>query len=85
MGENIKKIKVDLTDEFLKKTIYWIICKFNMDEFKREQSSSKQALLGDFIDRWMNKAPEFLIFNELLKDKDYSAVNDSFFYTYFTK
>ncbi|MBR2858307.1 hypothetical protein IKE96_03920 [bacterium] len=81
MGENIKKIKVDLTDEFLKKTIYWIICKFNMDEFKREQSSSKQALLGDFIDRWMNKAPEFLIFNELLKDKDYSAVNDSFFYT----
>ena len=79
MGGNIKKIKVDLTDDFLKKAIYWIICKYDMDEFKREQSSSKRALLGGFIDRWMNKAPEFLIFNELLKDKDYSAVNDSFF------
>ncbi|MBR2558154.1 MAG: hypothetical protein IKE95_07305, partial [Methanobrevibacter sp.] len=81
MGGNIKKIKVDLTDDFLKKAIYWIICKYDMDEFKREQSSSKRALLGGFIDRWMNKAPEFLIFDELLKDKNYSAVNDTFFYT----
>ena len=81
MGGNIKKIKVDLTDDFLKKAIYWIICKYDMDEFKREQSSSKRALLGGFIDRWMNKDPEFLIFDELLKDKNYSAVNDTFFYT----
>ena len=79
--DNIKKIKVELTEEFLKKTLYWIICKYDMDEFKREQSSSKRALLGGFIDRWMNKAPEFLIFDELLKDKNYSAVNDTFFYT----
>ena len=39
MGENIEKIKVDLTEDFLKKTIYWIICKYEMDEFKREQST----------------------------------------------
>ena len=52
-----------------------------MDKFKREQSSSKRALLGGFIDRWMNKAPEFLIFDELLKTKSYSAINDTFFYT----
>lgn len=75
------KLKVELTEEFLRKTINWIVCKYMMDDFKREQSSSKRALLGGFIDRWMNKAPEFLIFNELLKNKDYSVVNDTFFYT----
>ena len=80
-AENNKKIKVQLTKEFLKTTIYWIICKYEMDDFTREQSSSKRSLLGGFIDRWMNKAPEFLIFDELLKNKDYSAVNDIFFYT----
>lgn len=79
--ENSEKIKVELTEEFFKKTLYWIICKYNMDEFKREQSSSKRALLGGFIDRWMNKAPEFLIFDALLKNKNYSAINDTFFYT----
>ncbi len=50
------KLKVELTEEFLRKTIYWIVCKYMMDDFKREQSSSKRALLGGFIDRWMNKA-----------------------------
>lgn len=75
------KLKVELTEEFLRKTIYWIVCKYMMDDYKREQSSSKRALLGGFIDRWMNKAPEFLIFDELLKDKDYSIVADTFFYT----
>ena len=69
-----------LTQEFLRKAIYWIVCKYMMDDFKREQSSSKRALLGGFIDRWMNKAPEFLIFDELLKNKDYSIVTDTFFY-----
>ena len=81
MGLENKKIEVELTEEYFKKTIYWIICKYNMDEFKREQSSSKQALLGGFIDRWMNKAPEFLIFSKLLEDKNYDVVTDTFFYT----
>ena len=75
-----KEIKVELTEEFLKKILYWIICKYKMDEYTREQSSAKRALLGGFIDRWMNKAPEFLIFDELLKDKDFSVIMDTFFY-----
>ena len=79
--DNIENIKVDLTEDFFKKILYWIICKYDMDEFRREQSSSKRALLGGFIERWLNKAPEFLIFDELLKDKNYSAINDFFFYT----
>ena len=70
-----------LTQEFLRNAIYWIVCKYMMDDFKREQSSSKRTLLGGFIDLWMNKAPEFLIFVELLKNKDYSIVTDTFFYT----
>lgn len=79
--DNIEKIEVELTEDFFKKILYWIICKYDMDEFRREQSSSKRALLGGFIERWLNKAPEFLIFDELLKDKNYSAINDLFFYT----
>ena len=78
--KNPKNIKVNLNKEFLKVIVYWIICKYNMDEFKREQSSSKTALLGGFIDRWMNKAPEFLIFDKLLENKDYSAIADTFLY-----
>ena len=80
MSNDDLNIKVELTKEFLKRNVYWIICKYELDEFRREQSSSKRALLGGFIDRWMNKSPEFLIFDEILKEKNYSAINDMFLY-----
>lgn len=74
-------LKANLNKDYLKKIVYWTICKYKMDKFTREQSSSKQSLIGGFIDRWMNRAPEFLIFNELLKEKEYDVVIDNYFYT----
>jgi len=69
----------------LKRVIYWIICKFKEDEFHHEATSSKSDLIGGFFDRWFNRAPEFLIFTELLKEKEYDVVIDNFLYGQDTK
>ena len=38
-------------------------------------------MLGGYIDRWINKIPENLLFNNLLlKDKNYKVINDYFIY-----
>lgn len=74
------KIKVDFTKKDLKKITYWIVSKFQVDEYHHNFSGGKRDLIGAFIDRWINRAPEFLIFNKLLEDKNYSVVTDTFLY-----
>ena len=81
MGLDNKEITVELNDRYFKEIVYWCVCKYMMDDYKREQSSSKQSLLGGFIDRWLNTAPEFLIFDELLCEEDYTVITDSFIYS----
>lgn len=71
--------------EDLKKLIYWIACKFKEDEFHHQSASVKRDLIGGFFDRWFNRAPEFLIFRELLKHKNYDVVIDNFLYGQDTK
>ena len=73
--------KIDITKEDLISMIYFIISKFEFDIFHMQGTSSKVDLLGGFIDRWINRIPEVLIFNKmLLKDKDYKVINDYFVY-----
>lgn len=73
--------KIDITKEDLISMIYFIISKFEFDIFHMQGTSSKSDLLGGFIDRWINRIPEVLIFNKmLLKDKDYKVINDYFVY-----
>jgi hypothetical protein len=72
------EIEIKLSD--LKKIIYWTICKFKADKFHKQASSAKSDLIGGFIDRWINRLPEMLIFNKLLENKDYKAVVDNFLY-----
>jgi hypothetical protein len=72
------EFKFELND--LKKIIYWTICKFNTDKFHYQGTSEKSDLIGGFFDRWVNRASEFIIFKNLLRDKPYEAVIDWFFY-----
>ena len=72
---------IELDLEVLMQSCYWIVSKFNLDNFHQQQNSSRSDLIGGFFDRWINKTPESLIFNKLLENKSYTAVNDYFFYT----
>jgi hypothetical protein len=40
----------------------------------------KGDYIGGFCDRWVNKAEEFIVFRELLKNKEYEATIDYFLY-----
>lgn len=61
--------------------LYFIMNKFDFDSFHHSGTSGKADLLGGFIDRWINRISESLIFDKLLlKDKEYGVVNDFFLY-----
>lgn len=87
LDNNRENLRVTLELDDLKEIIYWIILKYNEDDFHQQQASSRRDLLGGFIDRWVNKIPESIIFDKLLeeKDKEYSVVTDYFLYGQDTK
>jgi hypothetical protein len=61
--------------------IYFIVSMFQQENNHRQGTSSKSDMLGGYIDRWINKIPENLLFNNLLlKDKNYKVINDYFIY-----
>ena len=72
--------EVELTEDYLKQVVYWIINKFIKDSFHKQHNSSRNDLIGGFMDRWVNKIPEFLIFDKLLENKPYVPVTDYFLY-----
>jgi hypothetical protein len=72
---------VTVTKDNISTLLYFILSMFQRDTVHRQGTSSKNDLIGGYIDRWINKIPENLIFNELLlKDKNYKAINDYFIY-----
>ena len=79
-----EEIFVELEKDFLIESCYWIVSKFREDDFHHQQTLSRRDLIGGFFDRWINKTHELLIFDKLIK-KDYSVVNDTFFYGQGTK
>lgn len=75
------KREIEVTKEDLIKMVYFIMSKFEYDIYHMQGTSSKSDLLGGFIDRWINRISEVLIFNKLLLlDKDYKVINDYFVY-----
>lgn len=80
-GNINKNLKVNLTPDVLRQSCYWIVSKFLLDKFHQQQNSSRSDLIGGFFDRWINRTPEFLIFQKLLENKSYDVVNDNFIYT----
>lgn len=77
----MKRVKIDVTKEDIKPLLYFIISMFQQETIHRQGTSSKSDLIGGFIDRWINKIPEDLIFRKhLLLNKNYSVINDYFVY-----
>lgn len=73
--------KINITRDDILPLIYFIISMFQEENNHRQGTSSKSDLLGGFIDRWVNKIPEELIFSKhLLKNKNYKVINDYFIY-----
>ena len=77
---DIKKLEVTLTAEDLFPDVYFAVSKFRFDNFHQQGTSAKRDLLGGFIDRWINKASERIIFRKLLNGKPYEVLNDYFLY-----
>lgn len=74
-----KIVKVHKSD--LIPLLYFIMNKFDFDSFHHSGTSGKADLLGGFIDRWINRISESLIFDKLLlSGKKYRVVNDYFLY-----
>lgn len=75
---------VPLDVDILRKYCLWIIFKYKLDPHHQQQNSSRGDLIGGFIDRWINKIPETLIFKKLVDkyydDEDFEVINDYFIY-----
>ncbi len=71
---------VEITKEDLRKIVYFILMKFRADSLHVQGTSSKRDLLGGYIERWFNKVAETVIFDDLLKNKEYNVVSDYFLY-----
>ena len=74
-----REIKITKNDAL--PLIYFIVSMFQKEYTHRQGTSSKSDLIGGYLDRWINKIPEDLIFSKLLlKNKSYSVINDYFLY-----
>lgn len=72
---------VSVTKDDVMPLIYFIVSMFQEENSHRQGTSSKSDYLGGYLDRWVNKLPESLLFNKiLLQSKDFKVVNDYFIY-----
>lgn len=70
----------DITAEDLETFLYWTSQKYRVDSYHRNSSSGKSDLIGGFYDRWMSRLSEYVVFQNLLKNKDYNPVIDFYLY-----
>ena len=54
--------------------------KFRGDPLHMQGTSAKRDLIGGYIERWFNKIAETVIFDDLLKGKNYQVVSDYYLY-----
>lgn len=79
-------LDIKMSSELIKPYCLWAIVKFRKDNYHTQNNSSRGDLIGGFLDRWINKIPEYFIFDELLNkfnesnESNYSIINDYFFY-----
>ena len=73
--------QIEITDDELKKIVYFTTMLFKADSLHMQGTSAKSDLIGGYLERWVNKSAESIIFDELLKDKSYEAVCDYFLYS----
>lgn len=72
--------EIEISKDDLRKLVYFILMKFRGDPLHRQGTSAKRDFIGGYIERWFNKIAETVIFDELLKNKNYRVVSDYFVY-----
>lgn len=70
----------DIEYGHLETFLYWISQKYREDSYHRNSSSGKDDMLGAFYDRWTSRLSEYVIFEELLENKEYSPIIDFYLY-----
>lgn len=87
MKNNNKKtnLKVEITKNDLYRTCYWATLKYKNDENHYQKVGNRSENIGCYLDHWIQKLPEKLILEKLMKEKDYSIVEDNFIYGQDTK
>ena len=75
-------MEISVNKDMVKGLMHFILLKYQEDSCHVQGTSNKNDYIGGFIDRWINRAPESIVFNEgLFKDKDYKVINDYFIYS----
>ena len=69
-----------ITPEKLIEAVYFAMQMFRSDSIHLQGTSTKRDLIGGYIDRWINKVAERIIFDWILEERSYSAVTDYFLY-----
>ncbi|MBU0459814.1 MAG: hypothetical protein KJ771_03325 [Nanoarchaeota archaeon] len=72
--------QIEITKDDLRQIVYFIIMLFRSENIHLQGQSAKRDYIGGYIERWANKLPETLIFNELFKAKGYKVMPDYFLY-----
>src|SRR5699024_3906381 len=73
--------EITITRDDLLPLMYFIVSIYQQGKTHRQGISAKSDLIGGYIDRWINKLPENIIFNKILcADKNYKVINDYFIY-----
>lgn len=69
--------KINITVDDLKKIVYFTLAKVEFNPYHHQGTVAKSDYIGGYIDRWVNKLSEHVIFNKfLLAEKEYKAIND---------
>jgi hypothetical protein len=73
---------IEIKKEDVYPLILFIIAMYQQEKVHRQGTSSKEDSLGGFIDRWINKLPETILFNQMiLKDAEFEVISDFFLYS----
>ena len=73
--------KIKVMPEDIRPLIYFIVSMFRKENTHRSGMSAQDNYIGAYIERWVNKIPENLLFNKgLLVNKEFKVINDYFIY-----
>lgn len=75
--------EIDFAVKDLKLITYFAINKFLIDPLHHQGTSSKRDFIGGFLDRWINRAAEYLFLNYILEEKnrEYNVASDFYLYS----
>ncbi len=72
--------EIEITNEDFMPLLVWCMHKFQLDPQSRISIGGRADKIGGFIDRFSNTCANWIIFNHLLRQKNFKVESDLFFY-----